>query len=262
RGDRVLAAGTVLTPAAVGLLASLGKADGLVTRRPRVSVLATGDELVEPGQPLGPGQIHDSNRFALVTALAPLSVTVSYAGLAPDTDDAQRAFLIARIADSDVVITSGGVSMGRKDLIKGLLVELATVHFRQVHMRPGKPFTFATAGPQGKTLLFGLPGNPVSGLVGFQVFVRPALLAMQGYRQPDRLHARVRLAHTVTPIDRIDYMRVALRRADDGVLEATSTGPQQSSRLASFIGADALAIIPSRATPYAAGELVDALLLA
>ncbi len=261
RGDRVLAAGTVLTPAAVGLLASLGKTDGLVTRRPRVSVLATGDELVEPGQPLGPGQIRDSNRFALVAALAPLGVTVSYAGLAPDTDDAQRSFLIERIADSDVVITSGGVSMGRKDLIKGLFVELATVHFRQVRMRPGKPFTFATAGPQGKTLLFGLPGNPVSGLVGFAVFVRPTLLAMQGHQQSDRPQARVRLAHDLTPVDRIDYMRVALRRADDGVLEAASTGPQQSSRLASFIGADALAIIPPRDTPYVAGEMVDALLL-
>jgi len=261
RGARVLAAGTALTPAAVGLLASLGRRDALVMRRPRVSVLATGDELVEPGQPLGPGQIRDSNRFALVTALAPLGVTITYAGLAPDTDDAQRAFLIKQIADSDVVITSGGVSMGRKDLIKGLLVELATVHFRQVRMRPGKPFTFATAGPEGKTLLFGLPGNPVSGLVGFEVFVRPALLAMQGYQQADRPRARVRLAHDVAPIDRIDYMRVALRRADDGVLEATSTGPQQSSRLASFIGADALAIIPPRATPYAAGEMVDALLL-
>jgi len=261
RGDRVLAAGTVLTPAAVGLLASLGRTDALVTRRPRVSVLATGDELVEPGQPLGPGQIRDSNRFALVAALAPLGVTITYAGLAPDTDAAQRAFLIERIADSDVVMTSGGVSMGRKDLIKGLLVELATVHFRQVRMRPGKPFTFATAGPEGKTLLFGLPGNPVSGLVGFAVFVRPALRAMQGHGQVDRPHARVRLAHAVTPIDRIDYMRVALRRADDGVLEAASTGPQQSSRLASFIGADALAIIPPRDTPYAAGEMVDALLL-
>ncbi|MCA1669675.1 MAG: molybdopterin molybdotransferase MoeA [Thermomicrobia bacterium] len=259
RGDRVLVAGTVLTPAAVGLLASLGRCDALVTRRPRVSVLATGDELVEPGQPLGPGQIRDANRFAIVTALAPLGVTIPYAGLAPDTDAAQRAFLIERIADSDVVITSGGVSMGRKDLIKGLLVELATVHFRQVRMRPGKPFTFATAGPAGKTLLFGLPGNPVSALVGFAVFVRPALLAMQG--QVDRPRARVRLAHDVTPVDRIDYLRVALRRAGDGLLEATATGPQQSSRLASFIGADALAIIPPRDTPYAAGEMVDALLL-
>jgi gephyrin len=261
RGDRVLAAGTMLTPAAVGLVASLGRLDALVARRPRVSVLATGDELVAPGQPLGPGQIRDSNRFALVAALAPLGVTIQYAGLAPDTDAAQRAFLIERIADSDVVITSGGVSMGRKDLIKGLLVELATVHFRQVRMRPGKPFTFATAGAEGRTLLFGLPGNPVSGLVGFEVFVRPALLAMQGHGQTDRPSARVRLAHEVTPIDRIDYLRVTLRRADDGVLDAASTGPQQSSRLASFIGADALAIIPPRATPYAAGEMVDALLL-
>jgi gephyrin len=261
RGDRVLAAGAVLTPAAVGLLASLGRPDALVTRRPRVSVLATGDELVEPGRPLGPGQIRDSNRFALVAALAPLGVTIQYAGIAPDTDAAQRAFLTARIADSDVVITSGGVSMGQKDLIKGLLVELATVHFRQVRMRPGKPFTFATAGPEGRTLLFGLPGNPVSGLVGFEVFVRPALLAMQGHARTDRPRARVRLRHDITPIDRIDYMRVTLRRGDDGVLEAASTGPQQSSRLASLIGAQALAVIPPREQPYAAGEMVDALLL-
>lgn len=261
RGDRVLARGAVLMAAAVGLLASLGRTDALVARRPRVSVLATGDELVEPGQPLGPGQIRDSNRFALVAALAPLGVTIRYAGLASDTDAAQRAFLIERIADSDVVITSGGVSMGQKDLIKGLLVELATVHFRQVRMRPGKPFTFATAGPGGRTLLFGLPGNPVSGLVGFEVFVRPALLAMQGHQRADRPHARVRLTHAVTPIDRIDYMRVTLRRADDGLLDAASTGTQQSSRLASFVGANALAIIPPRDTPYAAGEMVDALLL-
>jgi molybdopterin molybdotransferase len=261
RGDRVLAAGTVLTPGAVGLLASLGRTDALVIRRPRVSVLATGDELVEPGQPVGPGQIRDSNRFALVAALAPLDVIVQYAGIAPDTDAAQRTLLTARIADSDVIITSGGVSMGQKDLIKGLLVELATVHFRQIRMRPGKPFTFATAGPEGKTLLFGLPGNPVSGLVGFEVFVRPALLAMQGYTQTARPRARVRLAHDVTPIDRIDYMRVRLHRGADGVLEAASTGPQQSSRLASLIGAQALAIIPPRDRPYPAGEIVDAILL-
>lgn len=258
RGDRVLAAGTALTPAAIGLLASLGRTDARVTRRPRVSILATGDELVEPGQPLGPGQIRDSNRFALLAALAPLGVAVQYAGIAPDTDAAQRAFLTARIADSDVVITSGGVSMGRKDLIKGLLAELATVHFRQLRMRPGKPFTFATA---GATLLFGLPGNPVSGLVGFEVFVRPALLALQGHAAADRPRARVRLAHAVTPVDRIDYMRVTLQRAADGTLVAASTGAQQSSRLASFIGAQALAIIPPRATPYAAGEPVEAILL-
>ena len=261
RGARVLPAGTVLTPAAVGLLASLGRTEALVPRRPRVSVLATGDELVEPGQPLGPGQIRDSNRFTLLAALAPLGVRVEYAGIAPDTDAAQRAFLLERIADSDVIITSGGVSMGRKDLIKGLLVELATVHFRQLRLRPGKPFTFATAGPDGRVLIFGLPGNPVSGLVGFEVFIRPALLAMQGHRRVHLPHARVRLTHDVTPIDRIDYMRVTLRRAADGVLEAASTGPQQSSRLASLVGADALAIIAPRDTPYAAGEMVDALLL-
>jgi len=261
RGERVLAVGNVLTPAAVGLLASLGYTSALVPRRPRVSVLATGDELVEPGQPVGPGQIRDANRFALVAALAPLGVTLVYAGLAPDTDAAQRAFLTARIADSDVVITSGGVSMGRKDLVKGLLTELATVHFRQVRMRPGKPFTFATAGAGGHTLLFGLPGNPVSGLVGFEVFVRAALLRMQGHTSAERPRVRVRLTHDVTPIDRIDYLRVALSRADDGTLEAHSTGAQQSSRLASLLGAQALMIVPPRAEPYRGGEMLHALLL-
>jgi len=258
QGEQVLAAGTVLSPAAIGLLASLGYATARVPRRPRVSVLATGDELVEPGQPVGPGQIRDANRFALVAALAPLGVTLVYAGLAPDTDVAQRAFFRERIADSDVVITSGGVSMGRKDLVKGLLMELATVHFRQLRMRPGKPFTFATA---GNTLLFGLPGNPVSGLVGFELFVRPTLLRMQGYTNVERPRARVRLAHDVTPIDRIDYLRARLERTDDGALVASSTGAQQSSRLASFIGAQALVIVPPRAETYRAGELLDALLL-
>lgn len=261
RGERVLAAGTALTPAAVGLLAALGRTTARVARRPRVSVLATGDELVEPGQPVRPGQIRDANRFALLAALAPLGVTIQYAGIAPDTDAAQRAFLVAQIADSDVVITSGGVSMGRKDLIKGLLVELATVHFRQLRMRPGKPFTFATAGPDGKTLLFGLPGNPVSGLVGFEVFVRPTLLAMQGHTRAAHARARVRLAHDVTPVDRIDYLRAKLTRGTDGVLEATANGAQQSSRLASLVDADALVIIPPRDAPYRAGELTDALLL-
>ncbi len=261
RGERVLAVGSVLTPAAVGLLASLGYTSALVPRRPRVSVLATGDELVEPGQPLGPGQIRDANRFALVAALAPLGVTLVYAGLAPDTDAAQRAFLTARIADSDVIITSGGVSMGRKDLVKGLLTELATVHFRQLRMRPGKPFTFATAGAEGHTLIFGLPGNPVSGLVGFEVFVRAALLRMQGYIAAERPRVPVRLTHEVTPIDRIDYMRVTLTRTDDGTLEAHSTGAQQSSRLASLIGAQALMIVPPRAEPYRDGEMLHALLL-
>ncbi len=259
RGDQVLTAGTVLSPAAVGLLASLGRTAARVTRRPRVSVLATGDELVEPGQPVGPGQIRDSNRFALVAALAPLGVELVFAGIAPDTDTAQRAFFTACLADSDVLITSGGVSMGRKDLVKGLLTELATVHFRQLRMRPGKPFTFATA---GDALIFGLPGNPVSGLVGFELFVRPSLLRMMGHTATaERPRVRVRLAHDVMPIDRIDYLRVALRRMEDGTLEATSTGAQQSSRLASLVGAQAFAIVPPCPEPYRAGELLDALLL-
>lgn len=257
-GEVVLPAGTVLTPAAIGLLASVGRTEALVAARPRVSVLSTGDELVEPDQIPAPGQIRDSNRYALLAALAPLGAEIVYAGHAPDDEGAQRAFLAERLADSDVLVTSGGVSMGRLDLMKKLLVELTTVHFRQVRMRPGKPFTFATA---GKTLVFSLPGNPVSTLVGFELFVRPALLAMQRMGHLNRPRRRVRLGYAIDPIDRIDYQRVTLIPGQDGNAVAVLTGSQASSRLSSLATADALAVIPPRETSYREGEIVEAILL-
>ena len=260
RGAGVLAAGTLLGPAEIGLLAGLGVTPVPVLRRPRVSVLSTGDELVEPGQPVGPGQIRDSNRFSLVAAVRSVGAEVVWSGTAPDQLDALRRVLAARIADSDVVITSGGVSMGELDLVKTLLGELATVHFRRVFMKPGKPLNFATA---GETLIFGLPGNPVSGLVAFEVFLRPALHALSG-RPTDQLdHPRlpVVLTHDTPSTDRVEFQRATVRALPDGRLGATTTGAQASSRLASFLGANALLIIPPRDAPYRAGETVEAMLL-
>lgn len=261
RGDHLLSAGTLLGPAELGLVAGVGCVPVPVGRRPRVSVISTGDELIEPGEHVGPGQIRDSNRFSLIAALEAEGADIRWAGHAPDVRDPLRALLLARIADSDVVITSGGVSMGELDLVKALLVELAQVHFRRLFMKPGKPFTFATAGEEGKTLFFGLPGNPVSALAGFELFVRPALATLSGRTGWERPRVPVRLGHEVRPSDRIEYQRATVRVGEDGTLTGTTTGAQGSSRLMSWIGANALLIIPPREGVYAEGERVEAMLL-
>ncbi len=257
-GDRVLRAGTMLGPAELGLVAGLGLNPVPVSRRPRVSIVSTGDELVEPGAAVAPGQIRDSNRFSLMAAVQRAGAELIWSGKAPDTREPLRRLLAERIAESDVVLTSGGVSMGQLDLVKMLLGELATVHFRRVFMKPGKPLNFATAGP---TLFFGLPGNPVSALVSFEIFIRPALRLMTGQPDIDRPRTPVVLSHATATSDRIEYQRATVVVGPDGRLTGAATGPQASSRLASFVGANALLVIPPRSTPLKSGELVDALLL-
>jgi gephyrin len=257
-GDRLLEAGTRLDPAAIGLVASIGRNPVLVRRRPRVSILSTGDELVEPGDSVGPGQIRDSNRFSVMAAIQAEGAEVVWAGKGHDERDALETLVRERLADSDVLITSGGVSMGETDYIKPILRDVATVHFRRIFMKPGKPFNFATA---GSTLIFGLPGNPVSALVGFELFVRPALATLAGVKDVMRTKALVTLAHDTPPTDRIEYQRAIVRVDDDGRLVASTTGNQASSRLASLVGVNALLVIPPRDERYRAGERVEALLL-
>ncbi len=257
-GSTVLSAGTGIGPSEIGLLASLGIDPVTVYRRPSVAVISTGDELVEPNQSLAPGMIRDSNRFSLLAALEPLHMQIVWAGKGPDQRDLLESLLRERIADCDVVLTTGGVSMGDLDLIKAILTDLAEVHFRRVFMKPGKPLNFATA---GSTLLFGLPGNPVSALVGFELFVRPALRKMGGYRQAERPRILVHLLHDVEPTDRIDHQRACIAQNGAGELVASTTGAQGSSRLASFTGSNGLVILPPRETPYIAGERVEAVLL-
>ncbi|MGH2618192.1 MAG: molybdopterin molybdotransferase MoeA [Thermomicrobiales bacterium] len=258
RGSVVLKAGSVIGPAEIGLLAGLGVDPVEVARRPRVSVLSTGNELVEPDETPGPGQIRDSNRFSLIAALLEAGADVVWAGHGPDDADELRRALLDRIGESDIVITSGGVSMGDLDLIKPLLAELAEVHFRRVFMKPGKPFNFATA---GEALLFSLPGNPVSALVCFEVFLRPALRHMLGATDIDRPRVPAIIEHSVHPSDRIEFQRAVVRIGDDGRLVATTTGPQASSRLASLVGANALIVVPAGTDPLPAGSLLEAILL-
>jgi molybdenum cofactor synthesis domain-containing protein len=258
KGSAVLQRGSLLGAAEMGLLAGLGVDPVEVVRRPRVSVLSTGNELVEPDETPGPGQIRDANRFSLIAALQEAGADIIWAGRGPDEAAALRSSLIDRMAASDVVITSGGVSMGDLDLVKPLLSELAQVHFRRVFMKPGKPFNFATS---GDTLIFSLPGNPVSALVGFELFIRPALRGMLGALEIDRPRTRVWLDHSVQPTDRIEFQRGIVHVDLEGHLKASTTGPQASSRLASLVGANALIVVPPGADPLLAGSCVEAILV-
>ncbi|NLG49635.1 MAG: molybdopterin molybdotransferase MoeA [Chloroflexi bacterium] len=257
-GNLVLAAGTLLGAPEIGLLATVGRTEALVYSQPTVAVIATGDELVSPGQTPGPGQIRDSNSYALAAAVRTLGYPALRIGPVPDTEQALREAIREAAAQADMVLTSGGVSMGTRDLIKPILEELGTVHFGRVAIKPGKPLTFATL--QGVPM-FGLPGFPVSSLVCFEMFVRPALRLMAGYRRIWRPEQRVRLSHAVrhTP-DRAEFQRAVVTQRD-GEYWAETTGNQVSGRLLSLVGANALLKIPAGVDDVAAGESVIAILI-
>lgn len=255
-GQVVVGRGTVLGPAEVGLLASVGAQHVQVFRQPRVAVLSTGDELVEPWEEAGPAKIRDSNRYALMAAVEAAGGIPISLGMVPDVEEEQRERIRMGLETADVLITSGGVSMGVRDLVKRLLEEMGTVHLGRVFMKPGKPFTFATA--RGK-LAFGLPGFPVSSLVTFELFVRPALRRMQGYPVVERPRVEVVLDHDVTPAeDRAEFQR-AVVRWKDGVLRASTTGLQSSGRLLSIAGSNALLTFRA-GERKTAGERVTAIL--
>ncbi len=275
-GERVLPAGSSLGPAEIGLAAALGLAELPVGRRPRVALMSTGDELVEVGERPGRGQIPDSNRWALVAALREAGAEVRLLGIGPDEPEALRRLVAGALAESDVLVTSGGVSVGTHDLVKPLLESLGDVHVGRVKLKPGKPFTFATLrDPSPPTrrsappsplrgrekLAFGLPGFPVSSLVTFEVFVRPALRKMQGHTQLNRPMLPVRLGYEARPTaDRTEYQRVTLKR-DGRDLVAVSTGSQSSSRLMSLAGAHALLRIPPGDQAISEGTIVEAMIL-
>ncbi len=263
-GELVLRAGVQLGAAELGLAAALGIPALDVRPRPRVALLSTGDELVEVGERPGPGQIPDSNRWALLAALSDAGADVELLGIGPDEAGALRRAVVDALVDADVLVTSGGVSVGTHDLVKPLLESLGTVHVGRVKLKPGKPFTFATIpSPEGAAprIAFGLPGFPVSSLVTFEVFVRPALRKMQGFAQLERPTLPVRLAYDArATADRTEYQRVTLRR--EGVeLLAESTGSQSSSRLMSLAGAHALVRIPPGEIGIKAGTVVEAMIL-
>lgn len=260
-GATALPAGSVVDPAAAGLLAALGHRDVLIRRRPRVVIVPTGDELIPPGRPLRAGQIRESNGVALTAAVLEAGGEARALPAARDRPESlARALRSARGAD--VLLTVGGVSVGARDLVRGALRRAgARLRFWRVAIRPGKPFTF---GLWNDTVVFGLPGNPASALVTFELFVRPALRALAGLAGDGRVGAWVRLARVQDkPPDLTVYLRVRLTvpPGTSGLAWAEPLRTQQSGDLTSLAGADALAILPAGAQRFRRGAKVRAVLL-
>jgi molybdopterin molybdotransferase len=240
-GDVVLEPGRSLGPAEIGLLATLGYAHVRVSRRPRVAVLSTGTELADLGTEPGPGQIPNTNTYALVAQVADAGAIPVSLGVAPDRLEAIEARLADGLA-ADVLISSAGVSVGDHDLVRTALERSgAELHLWRVSMRPGKPITF---GSLGRRLVFGLPGNPVSAMVTFELFVRPALRKLMGHRALHRPRLRARALAPIPNRDRRrGYLRVTLSRDGDGY-GARLTGEQGSGIVRSMVAADGLAVVP------------------
>jgi molybdopterin molybdotransferase len=263
RDQMVLRAGRPLGSAEIGMLASVGRTRVAVHPRPRVAVLATGDEVVEPEIAPPVGYVRDSNRYALIAAVEEAGGEVVWSGHCVDDVAELRRVVGEAASQADVAITSGGVSMGTRDLLKPLLAELGEIHFGRVSFKPGKPLTFATV---GTTTVFGLPGFPVSSLVTFEVFVRPALRRLQGLTRLHRPRVTVEIEHPIHPSrNRLEYQRAVIHW-QYGRLAATATGRQASSRLMNMVGSNGLLEIPSggeilpmgaRVTALVTGEILD-----
>jgi molybdopterin molybdotransferase len=253
-GTKVLSAGSVLHAAELGAAVAAGLGELLVSRRPTVQVLSTGDELRAPGEPLGPGEIHNSNAPMLVALSTGCGATALPAQRLRDDRAATEQALAQALEQADVTIVSGGVSVGPHDHVKAALAALGVSEvFWGVSLQPGKPTWFGTAGDK---LVFGLPGNPVSAFVTFSLFARPALLALQGAVEDQPLDTEAVLATAVTRNpSREMALRVRLERLNGNTV-ALPNGPQASHIVTSLLGADALALIPAGEGEAPAGTTV------
>jgi len=234
-------------------MASLGAWQVAVRRRPRVALLSTGDEVAEPGTPRRLGQIYDANRFTLRGSIEQCGGEVIDLGIVPDVRDTLRASLEDAARAADVVVTSGGVSVGVYDLVKDVLQELGAIDFWQVAMQPGRPFA---VGRIGSALFFGLPGNPVASLLSFLLFVRPALYKLAGRRRlfPETWQARA-LEPMRKKTGRTEYKRGILAFRD-GDWEVCTTGPQGSGILSSMVAGNCFVVLEEARGDVKAGERV------
>ncbi|KAA0891425.1 gephyrin-like molybdotransferase Glp [Oryzomonas rubra] len=261
RGEDVAAgvtfvrAGSIIRPPEVNMLASFGKALVPVYRRPTVAILSTGDELAELGTTPGPGEIVNSNALSLAAAVREAGAIPLIIGIARDTRESHREKLREGLK-ADVLITSAGVSAGDRDLVRDVLEELgARQVFWKVGIKPGGPTAFAL---HGTTPVFSLPGNPVSTMITFEEFVRPALLTMQGHRRVLRPLFKVVLRDEMRKkAGKVQIVRIRLERVD-GRWYATSAGDQQTAILKTMVDAEAIAVLPAESTRFAAGDEVDA----
>ena len=254
QGDSVMSPGKVLRPPEVSMLASLNCAEVTVHQKPTVAIVSTGDELTPLGESLTPGKIRDSNRYGIFAQVQNAGGIPIDMGIAPDDEEETERIFRESIAKADALITSGGVSVGEHDIVKNVLTKLGEMNFWRVAMKPGKPQAYGKI--DGKPV-FGLPGNPVSSLVVFELFVRPAILKMAGHTDLLRQTFKAVLETDVTNKDgRVNFMRSILTEKN-GQYTAKTTGPQGSGILHSLVLANGLITIPSGAT-LSAGETVDA----
>jgi len=258
--DVVLEAGSHLGSAQIGLAAAVGRSRLIVRPRPRVVVVSTGSELTEAGQPLLPGRIVDSNSPALTAAAIEAGAIAYRVGIVPDDPRELAATLEDQLVRADVLVTSGGVSVGAYDVVKEVLSRIGTVSFDKVAMQPGMPQGFGTIGPDS-TPVFGLPGNPVSALVSFELFVRPALRKMLGATPLERPRVRaVASAALTSPLGKRSFLRVSLG-VEQGAYVVTPVSGTGSHLQAGMARANALAVVPEGVERVAAGDPVEVLVL-
>jgi molybdenum cofactor synthesis domain-containing protein len=263
-GAEVAGVGTEITPAMAGVLASIGAVDVGVHRRPRVGVLSTGDELVEGPGPLRPGQIRDSNRHVLLPLLAQAGCDGVDLGLIPDDEASIVAAVEGAATHCDALLTSGGVSMGDVDLVKVVLDRLGEMRWMQISIKPAKPFAFGVVALGDLSMpVFGLPGNPVSSIVSFELLARPALRRMLGFTSIDRAHVLAVADDDLgrRPDGKVHYVRVVAAFGPDGRVHVRRAGGQGSHQLSALAAANALAILPDGGGA-APGDDVQTMLLA
>ena len=259
-GEVVLPVGTHLGASQIGLAAAVGRSRLVVRPRPRVVVLSTGSELVEAGEQLLPGMIHDSNSPALTAAAVEAGAIAYRVGIVPDDPRMLADVIEDQLVRADLLVTSGGVSVGAYDVVKEVLGRLGTVSFDKVAMQPGMPQGFGTIGPDD-TPVFGLPGNPVSALVSFEAFVRPALRTMLGAVPVDRPRVAAATTQALTsPLGKQSFVRVALEVRDGSYVVTPVSGPG-SHLLAGMARANGLAIVPADVEQVEAGQVVEVLVL-
>jgi molybdopterin molybdotransferase len=257
-GETVLVAGEIVGAAAIGLMAAVGCAEPLVYRRPRVAIVATGDELVAIDAFPGPGKIRNSNSYTLAAQVIDAGGVPIVLEVARDTVEHTTAIL-SRAPEFDLMVSTGGVSMGDYDVVKDVLEQIGEMDFWRVAMRPGAPQTHGTI---GGTPFFGLPGNPTSTMVGFELFVRPVVLKMQGHTALDRPQHEVILGHDIKKkADRRYYMRAVTGRSPDGTYVASLAGAQSSAMLTSMHRANCLLVLPEGETFFPAGTKTECIRL-
>jgi molybdopterin molybdotransferase len=261
RGSVVISKGTVIKPVHIGLMASLGKSRVTVFRKPRIAILATGNEIVETDQPLPPGKLYNSNSYSIAALVARYGGIPDVLGIAKDTEDSLVS-LVYRGINADMLISTGGVSEGDFDIVKEILAKEGRIIFWKVRMKPGKPMVFGILRVGSREVPYlGLPGNPVSAMINFEIFARPAILKMSGKTRFGKAVIKAVLEDTVKNEDgRRVYARAIVDRRNNQYF-ARTTGPQGSNILTSMSLANGLAIVPEDISAVKPGDVVDVIML-